>query len=520
MKISKYNNFLIQENFRLILEANLELMPKLVDILKKMESPIAKFILDLKDQDIKTKINLLDIDTKEPGHITYYPQQKIDKKDINDLWVVKNDGDIYSSWTVAAKYFNIPLIDGDFFGDCENGTVGKIINSTPYSSINGGGFGPNIVCHFRTMDGEDIIINLDGLEKQDSIKKYKQSGRAGRVINAILGIVQQNFTPQDVEKFTNEFKYKTSGGYFELVSGDDIKYWYSNRYSTGEGTLGSSCMRYDSCQLFFDIYTENPTVCKLLIFRNSDNTSLIDGRALVWTLLDGRVFMDRVYYTSDHIRDMFVEYAKKNNWLFKKDQNSRDSTPILDPKTNDNYQGYLEVKLEKEKNNYEYFPYMDTLKYWDKNNLLIICNDSSRYRYAMSSTEGGDGSCERCEGLGTVDCYNCEGEGSLRCYDCDGSGEINCSDCEGEGDIECENCEGVGSFECSECGGDGEVDGEKCTHCAGEAKIECDSCGGGGRKKCSNCGNGVVNCDNCGGDGNIECGTCDGNGVCDCPDCN
>jgi len=540
MKIKKYNQFLIQESLRLILEANLKIESNLVSILNKMESPIAKFILDLVDQDLNLDINLLDRDLKEPGYITYYPQKKIDK--LGDLYEVVNTGQVYTHWSEAEKFFGIPL--GSSKSDIKKGALGKIVKIEDWSVVNGRtenlyGSGDK-VCHF-VSDGVDYIINLAGLKKVEIDPKLQQSGKSGRIITKILGLVQQNFTTKEIEKFSNEYKSLTSQSDFELVNGDNIRYWYDGeRYMPG-GTLGSSCMRYDKCQRYFGIYTQNPEVCQLLILKNTEDPEYIDGRALVWKLNDGRIFMDRVYGVSDHIMDMFINYAKGQGWLYKVEQSYSGYVDIIDSLDGSIYRDDLEVTLKYEKDHYSKFPYMDTLKYWDSNNLYVICNDSSRYDYAMSDTDGGDGGCDQCGGEGRVDCNECDGEGRYNCSECEGEGQNECSDCDGRGRINCDECqegqnecsfcEGEGQVECDSCEGEGKVDGEDCEDCSGSGKKECEKCSGEGQIKCGDCngrstlecpeceGNRKVDCSECEGDGTIYCNNCDGNGRYSCPEC-
>jgi hypothetical protein len=43
--------------------------------------------------------------------------------------------------------------------------------------------------------------------------------------------------------------------------------------------IGQSCMKYDRCQEYFDIYIENPDVCSL--FFKDPVESSIHGRALL-----------------------------------------------------------------------------------------------------------------------------------------------------------------------------------------------------------------------------------------------
>ena len=54
-----------------------------------------------------------------------------------------------------------------------------------------------------------------------------------------------------------------------------------------------------------------------------DNKKLL-ARAIVWFnsvkpyLKNPRTFMDRIYYSEEQQQNIFKDFAKKNNWLYKK----------------------------------------------------------------------------------------------------------------------------------------------------------------------------------------------------------
>jgi len=150
-----------------------------------------------------------------------------------------------------------------------------------------------------------------------------------------------------IEEFVNLYKAAIDGEdltNFELVNGEDIKKWYlKDNYEQERGQLGNSCMRYRSCQDFFDIYVKNPEVCQLLILKSGDDKNKITGRALIWKLTSGEYYMDRIYTIRDSDKLLFQDYARVN-----KIENSYDGNSGLQ----------LEVKLGG--HTYEKYPYMDT----------------------------------------------------------------------------------------------------------------------------------------------------------------
>ena len=69
---------------------------------------------------------------------------------------------------------------------------------------------------------------------------------------------------------------------------------------------------------------------------NKDDESKIIGRAIVWKLFKpDRTFMDRIYYTTENIVELFKNYASVHGWLYKLRQNMNENEDIIDGKTNE-----------------------------------------------------------------------------------------------------------------------------------------------------------------------------------------
>lgn len=110
-----------------------------------------------------------------------------------------------------------------------------------------------------------------GIDPSDLFNDKVNQTTIGRVVRGILTDNSIPYTDREIEKFVNKFKaaYDSSKiknskvEQIRIVKGEDIRYWYlSDRYceetSSGKGSLGKSCMRYQSCQQFLDIYVNNP----------------------------------------------------------------------------------------------------------------------------------------------------------------------------------------------------------------------------------------------------------------------
>lgn len=206
--------------------------------------------------------------------------------------------------------------------------------------------------------------------KNDVFDKNRSTTSLGRVIGKLF----PNKYPasgkpgEDIESFVNDYKATVvSGKTLELVSGNDIIYWYNGEnYNQNGGTINNSCMKDEECEDYIKFYAKNPNAVSLLILKDTKNKDLIRGRALVWKLNKpvNRYFMDRVYTVYDSDVKLFIDYAKENNWLYKERQSYTENN-IVDPSTNKVETIELLVKM-KDTNEY---PFMDTLCYYDGDEL-------------------------------------------------------------------------------------------------------------------------------------------------------
>ena len=159
-------------------------------------------------------------------------------------------------------------------------------------------------------------------------------------------------------------------GKFKLVHGSDItKYYNEDNYFKLNGSLGNSCMRHEDCNEFFKIYED---VASLLICIKDD---LIVGRAIIWNI-DNYTLMDRIYVCDDYLEEYFINYARDQKWAIRfhnKLTNNGDVVYWYLPF--DNYESQhrlnLSIKLNK---HYEYFPYIDSFRYYDAETNMISLN--------------------------------------------------------------------------------------------------------------------------------------------------
>jgi hypothetical protein len=514
--ITKYDEFLLEQVISMINESNIVYSNKFRSLLKDIDSPVAKAISDIENKDIKVASNYFDIsDNKETISFTADRKAQEIIEETKDKFAIVNHGRVLThNLDQNGGIFNrlgyVP--QGSNAYQPENGERGQIISKT-VSPTSG-----KIFLFLKFGEGEQCVINKENVTIEDGSKevwdKNRQSIRVGRGIRALLTSADAKFTDAEIEVFVNKYKAAFDRmndifRKFELVTGEQISYWYNkNRYIFGQtrGTLGSSCMAAVSAR-YFQIYTENPEVCSLLILKSDEDDTKIKGRALVWNLTspEGVTFMDRIYTHDDSDVQLFRDYSKFKNWQYKY-RNDSSSEPVTVGASGNNI-NHENLFVTIKNIDYTSYPYVDTLKFMNQEgDKKIISTDGDKQNIGcMEDTGGGISSHDDDDN----ECDNCGGSGRVECYSCDGSGVRECDDCEGSGKEECDNCD-KGKVDCENCDGEGEIDGEKCDECDGKGKKDCEDCDGTGK----------TNCSSCDGDGEHDCNDCDGNGRVDCPDCN
>jgi len=527
--ITNYSEFLVEQAISMINESEVAYSQKFRKLLKDIDSPVSKALSEVETKDFDVVNNYFDI---------------TDNKDSISFITDRKAKEILAGESKYAIYSDGPLLTHNME---QNGTIFELLNYTPEGSepyhpeegekgeIISKAVSPTsgkVYVRLKFPEGE-CVINQERLRSDDLTKevwsKNRQSIRVGRGIRALLTSAGKEFTAAEIEDFVNKYKsaferMNNIFRYFELVSGDDIAYWYSKKnylYGLNKGTLGNSCMA-DVPSRYFQIYTQNPDVCSLLILKSESDPTKIIGRALVWKLSSPEItFMDRIYYTEDSQMQLFRDYAKLKKWYSKKRNDSSPEAVVITPDGDEKNFDVLVCNIKK--GSYSNYPYVDTLKYYEDWKGVLSTDQNTGSSICLESTSGGyEGSeCDRCGGEGRVDCWRCDGEGNVDCSTCDGNGEVECNKCEGNGEVECNRCDGSGKMECDECDGSGEVDGETCSNCDGDGEVDCDNCDGKGKMECPSCdGNGEVECDDCDGRGREDCPECGGDEYLDCPDCN
>ena len=199
---------------------------------------------------------------------------------------------------------------------------------------------------------------------EDVSKRTMSKISIGRMIGQIFRDNNITTVPdKDIERFVNRFKSAWNRKHgiinrkIQIVNGDSIKKWYNEtNYLTGKSTLGSSCMRYDRCEPYLDIYAKNPDKCQLVILTEDDK---LIARALFWTLdkcslSKIKYYLDRIYVENDSDYD-FVQ-----NWVYENlgDKNGDESIASYYASDMPNN---MRVNLKQVA--FNLYPYADTMMY-------------------------------------------------------------------------------------------------------------------------------------------------------------
>jgi len=335
--ISKYSSFLLE---KAINESTLYVSPTILKRLQSIDSEIARDLIAQLGQDIKPDATFLDESEKE-GELTFITMKNAKKK-------------------LSEIYPN----DENFIKNVETPNTG---DKRHYSKL--------------------VAKQLKDFEPQ-FWKQSRNPIKVGRLVNQIF---PGKYTAPEVEAFVNMFKGSDTKETqrFILVDGEEIeKYYWHENYKEMLGDLGKSCM---AKKKFFDIYVQNPEVCKLLVLLEGD---LVIGRSLIWTLDSNdkneniECFMDRQYTIEQSDVLKFTDYAKEKGWAYKTHNNHSSYSGVT-------YNGErlnCEMSVKVKPKDYDEYPYMDTFKRYDQKTGLLFndeVKDGNEGQYILEDTGGG-----------------------------------------------------------------------------------------------------------------------------------
>ena len=416
--LHRYNQFrddLILES--LILESKLEFSKKFLSILQSMPKGTVRDEL-LKINREKTDLNLIQnyIDvSSNKEEITFIPDRRaqqilgtegeikwITNSEVSNRYLTfnKDEQGRYKNRSIFADLGFDPKGGEDDHPVPGSGEIGSIV-----SEIISRQSGKTYVLFKWGRENNEIVLNKVALDPHDDRYEKVWSAtrspiRIGRMVTAILNSSGTKVTDKDKEDFVNQYKsafdiMNDAFKKFDIVKGKDIAYWYDiENYESTDSTLGSSCMAEVETS-YFKLYTKNEEVCSLVILYGDRGEILPDGtfkgkkirgRALLWKTDQGDMFMDRIYYNKDSDVELFKQFAEKNGWWCKKNQNSENR--FYAQKGNETKNPTYTVTLDMA--DFDEYPYVDTMAYLNvgKKKVSNVPKEIDA-EYQLNDTEGG-----------------------------------------------------------------------------------------------------------------------------------
>jgi len=196
------------------------------------------------------------------------------------------------------------------------------------------------------------------------------------------------------EMLSNKSENEVSKNIFEL-KGDLATYFYNakNYIARDEGSLGQSCMRGDGETERIRFYGNNPTNVSLLT--NIENKKLL-ARSILWTDVEGKKFVDRIYCSSSRFGTRLAAYCKSKG--YQTIYNGTESEYGIPLNTK------CIVKLDSFELKGNNYPYLDTMAYIDIVNKLV--SPDHNYLLSYSNTQNSDYIIKNINRLGGVGHYN------------------------------------------------------------------------------------------------------------------
>lgn len=251
---------------------------------------------------------------------------------------------------------------------------------------------------FSYMPQSKEVRRLDEMTKDGSFAGAgRQSIKAGKLARKILAdyvIVSD----AQIEQFSNTMKScSINKGGIVVAKGEDIrKYYHEKNYSKDyRGNHHSSCMRYDKCQAYCDLYVVNTGSISMLVLLDEDGD--VRGRAILWDMCDedgnptGHKFMDRIY-ADDGAVSIMQEYCDDNRWWRRSTSSGRSYKHIRNDKGEDILCTVF-CKLEypdmrPSYTNYRGYPYCDTMRFVDLEKSIVHNNGTYPHDLQMTYQDG------------------------------------------------------------------------------------------------------------------------------------
>lgn len=196
-------------------------------------------------------------------------------------------------------------------------------------------------------------------------KRYHTS--VGKLIRRLF---KEKYSDRDITSFSEAYASLITVANplydFQIMEGEQIKWAYhENNYHTLTNTLGSSCMRYERCQSYFDIYTKDPSKVKMGVLLRSGKVA---ARAILWNL-GNQWGYDRIYSTRTETENLLKSTLETAGYRRI-------------------WQASGQYSLKIDLSGVSRFPYVDTLYCYDPDS-QVLSNYGQGHHFSFRST-GGD----------------------------------------------------------------------------------------------------------------------------------
>ena len=392
-KINSFKDFmseLMLENMSLrVSKFELILSKKLREILMKMNHKIASDLLALhRDPSLSEKFDRTFLDLGEnPGDISFIMSNKIPGLVEPEI--------THGEWKPN------PDIDPNDQSEYVQGEELPSLGDFEYTELEKN---PAISDYYHIPDLHEIqFTNIN----HPVWHKFRTNQRATRVVNSLFpGKYPHNYTranrpefPDDVETFQDMFTaiVDENSKKIGVVNGEMISHFYDcQNYLKNTGTLGGSCMKDTTkAKTYLKLYVENPDKIQLVVLYPEGRKDKIIGRAILWKLdevdgvqVDNKYYMDRIYTETSSDEFMFIEYAKKNGYFYKSQQQMGADVQITTPEGNKSVNMSVFVD-SKNGEGYPKYPYLDTMQFYCVADGEVTNTIKSNKRYIqLTSTDG------------------------------------------------------------------------------------------------------------------------------------
>lgn len=381
MITKKYTEYILEKKiYELILEAKMvyssEFNSIILDMYQSELNPIKKLaytILQYMGKNVNVNDNYIDVGDN-PGMIKFTPDDRANKDEVlyrlnpstpclaGDNNIVKDLARLYPAYGECSLQepgleLNWKVIDSKR-SELQPSFIFYLLEEIDKPN--------HKICVYSEPGNSTFLL-------PDTVKSNRSSEvRLGRFLNKFFSAVDVQASAQEIEKFVNVYQSyvlfrRNINDHLKIVDSEMIRYWYDEyNYANENGQLGNSCMRYEHCQEYLDIYCDNPEVCKLLVLTDEKKNLL--GRALLWQTKTVK-FMDRIYTCKDSYMPLFNKWANQNGYETQANK----------------------LTVEIKDKTYTLLPYMDTFAYYQPTEGLLHSSYPPVDGLPLYGLEGTDG---------------------------------------------------------------------------------------------------------------------------------